>query len=236
MKRSSLALLGALFVAGAIPAAASAQEIQLGVTATPIVAPVCPANAQGTECTIVLPEATAYETLSDGSSDPATVTKPGVISSFTVGVSEISSNAKTRASYVSSLDSAYGGSPAVRMVVLRPIGKSTSYRWQVAAQTPSFSLSDYLGSVVQFPLIAPVPVVRGELIGITVPTWAPILSIELSTSKFAYRQSYSKDCNGSSREDFAQLRIGLVATYGCDYTGTRVEYSATETTSPPTTS
>ncbi len=90
----------------------------------------------------------------------------------------------------------------------------------------------FLGQVVQFPLATSIPIRRGDTIGLTTPTWAPVLSIMLPTKKFAYRQSRKTGCNNPPGISQAQLTIGQTAPYGCDYPGTRVEYTATEITNP----
>ena len=61
MKRAVTALAAAILAAVLVPAAASAANIEIGVTASPIIAPTCPANAQGSACAIVLTHVTAYE-------------------------------------------------------------------------------------------------------------------------------------------------------------------------------
>ena len=75
-----------------LPASASAQIIELGATKTPLVAPTCPPNVTPVQCTIVLTRATALETIRDGIAYPTTVTRPGAIVAFTVGLSRLSSN------------------------------------------------------------------------------------------------------------------------------------------------
>jgi 6-phosphogluconolactonase (cycloisomerase 2 family) len=75
-------------------------------------------------------------------------------------------------------------------------------------------------------------VTRGETIALTTPTWAPVLSIDLSTDHFAYRQSRSRNCNSPPSTTQAQTQVGQGTRYVCDYPGTRVEYSATEVTNP----
>ena len=68
-------------------------------------------------------------------------------------------------------------------------------------------LQPYLGYVVQFPLATPIPVVPGEVVALTVPTWAPVLTYNLST-KIAYRQSRTANCAHAGHYQNAQLTIG----------------------------
>ena len=81
---------------------------------------------------------------------------------------------------------------------------------------------------------------RGELVALTVPTWAPVLSFDLSTTKFSYSQSRTlsrttggtSSCNTSAGANLAQITIGQLSNYSCNFPGTRVEYSALEITTP----
>ncbi len=86
MKRAVSAAAAILMAAVLVPATASAADLQIGVTASPVISPTCPANAQGTACKIVLTQVTAYETLRDGVANPGTIKQSGVISAFTLGL------------------------------------------------------------------------------------------------------------------------------------------------------
>ena len=232
MNRFCLALAAAILTIGVLAGTASAAEFELGSTTTPVTSPVCPAGLPATECAIVLTQVTAMETVRDGVDYPTTVKTAGELVAFTVGISGISTDSKTFKKDVSYLNSRFGGPPEAALTVLRPLGPRSSFRWAVAAESLPFQLLPYVGEVAQFPLVQPLPVVPGEVIGVTVPTWAPVLSIDLTPTKFAYRQSRSTTCTSLSANVLAQLTIGESAGYGCNYTGTRIEYSATEITAP----
>ena len=230
MKRIVAAVAAVLMLSGtAIAAAATAVPTrQIGVDGVKLVAPTCPSGATGSACTIILPKVTAFATERNVTANPTTVTASGTISSFQVGVSELSSDAKLRSSYLSGLNASYGGAPQVRLTVLRPRGNPAAERYEVVEQSPVYDLTTDLGKVVNFKLATPLPVVRGEALALTVPTWAPVLSIKLSTTKFAYRQSRSSNCAAVPKTSYAQFHLGNQALYGCTYKGTSVEYSATE--------
>ncbi len=232
MKRSLLALAAAALTAGGLPSWASAQAIELGQTSTGLVSPVCPKGVSQANCTIVLTQVTAVETLRDGSAYPTTVKKAGEVVAFTLGLSALSTDKATVKQDISFLNSAYGGVAEAQLTVLRPLGPRRTFQWGVAAQSPLFHLERYLGQVVQFPLAQPLPVVPGEAIALTVPTWAPVLSFDLPPKSFAYRQSRKANCTHPASAIQAQLTIGAAATYKCNYAGTRVEYTASEITSP----
>ena len=232
MKRFLLPTVGATLLCGLLSASASAAVVELGATPTPLVAPVCPKGVAPAPCTIILTRATALETIRDTTAYPSTVKQSGRLVAFTVGLSALSSNATTAKNDVAFLDKTYGGDAQVAITVLKPVGSRNRWTWQMVEQGPVIDVQSYLGQVVQFPLTTTLPVVRGEAIALTTPTWAPVLSIDLSTSHFAYRQSRNYNCNNPPASSQAQLTVGQSTRYSCDYPGTRVEYSATEITNP----
>ena len=250
MKRAVSALAAALLAAVLVPAAASAADLKVGVTASPLRSPTCPANAQGIACTIILQQVTAYETLRDGVANPDTIRQSGVISSFTLGLA--GTNLITP-SVIAARDQEYGGPPEAQLTALLPTGTSQNPTYRVAAESDVVKLRGELGKVAEFPLTTPLPVVRGEILALTVPTWAPVLSIEQNTTKFAYAQSRVKGstvltipattttpatrkrvstCIAPRTTNFAQVVVGELSGYSCVYPGTRIEYSALEITTP----
>jgi hypothetical protein len=241
MKRSLLATAGAVALCGLIPAAANAAIVELGATTTPLIAPSCPKGLATTQCTIVLNRVTALETIRDNVAYPSMVKQTGRLVAFSVGLSALDSNPTTAQNDVKFLDKSFGGDAQAQISVLKRVGPKTKWTWQVVAQSPPVDVQPYLGQVAQFSLATSIPVVRGETIALTTPTWAPVLSIDLSTAHFAYRQSRSRNCFTPPTANQAQVTIGGSTPYVCDYPGTRVEYSATEVTDPvptpaPTTS
>lgn len=232
MKRSLLALAGAVALGVALPASAAAATVEVGVSTTPLVAPSCPKGVSPSQCTIILTRATALETIRDNTAYPSTVKQAGRIVAFTVGLSSLSTNATTAQKDIKFLDTTYGGDAQVQLTVLKLVGKANLRNWQVVESSPLVDVQSYLGQVVQFPLTTSLPVTRGETIALTTPTWAPVLSIDLPTAHFAYRQSRSRNCNNPPSTSQAQTQVGQSTRYVCDYPGTRVEYSATEITNP----
>ncbi|HWE13862.1 MAG TPA: hypothetical protein VG365_10145 [Solirubrobacteraceae bacterium] len=239
MKRIPLAIAPLLIaLALVLPAAASAQVVELGKTSTPIVAPSCPSGVSPAQCFIILTRTTAVQSVSDGVLYPTKVKKAGWIVAFTVGLSKLSTSAKTEASYLHTLDRAYGGTPQVALTVLKPGPRN---KYTLAAQSGTYHLIPFLGQVLQEPLALPptfstltaLPVTPGEVVGLTVPTWAPVLSYSLSPTKFAYRQSRKANCKNAAGTETAQTTVGASTRYLCNYTGTRVEYSATEIVNQP---
>ncbi len=223
MTRTFKAAIAAITVGAALaPATASAAITELGQTSTPVAAPACPTTVSKVNCTIILTKTTALETLSDGVSYPTTVKTAGKIVAFTVGL------AKLAKADISNLDTAYGGTSKIAITVLKP-GKNRL--WTVRSESPLFHVQPWFGHVVQFPLATTLDAKAGDAIALTVNTWAPILSIGLPAKQFQYRASRPSGCTTFNIQT-AQLTIGASQTYKCFYVSTRVQYTATEVTTP----
>jgi hypothetical protein len=249
MKRFSLIIAAATVLAVAlVPSLAAAAVIELGVNSTgsPIASPLpctttgtganatttCPNNTSPVNYLIILTRATALETVRDGNSYPTTVKQAGSIVAFTVGLSLLDTNPKAQRADLVYLDGKFHGRPQVQISVLAPVGPRGQFGWKVVAVSPVVFVRQYLGEVVQIPLAASIPVQPGDVIALTTPTWAPVLTISLNPKKFAYRQSRRLNCDLPPGISQAQATIGQFAQYKCDYAGTRAEYSATEITAP----
>jgi hypothetical protein len=203
----------------------------LGQTSTPLRTPTCATSL----CQIVLTRATGLETISDGVGYPTTIKKAGELVAFTVDLAAITGTASESAhAEIHGLDTAYGGVTLAGITVLKPgKGSAGSKPWTVAAVSPFEHLQPFLGYTVQFPLATPIQVTPGETVGLTVPTWAPVLSYDLNTKKFAYRQSRKTNCKNAGSFENAQTTIGQTTPYKCDYAGTRVEYNVIEVYASP---
>jgi len=216
----------------AVPAIAIANSYEIGQTRSAVVAPSCPPSLPSSQCTIILTRVTALQTLRDGTAYPTRIKTSGRLVAFTVGLSALSSSASTRKSYIHFLDQTYGGTTQIAVTVLRPVGKKTQWKWQTVATSPLYHVQSYLGSVIQIPLDTSLEVKPGDVVALTTPTWAPVLTIDVPSKQFAYRQSRTANCNNPPGQEQAQLTAGQTAGYSCDYPGTRVEYSATEISYP----
>jgi hypothetical protein len=232
-----------------VPTAASAANVNIGATTTPLSSPTCPANVKPKYCTILLTQVTAYETLSDGVVNPDTVKQSGVISSFTLA---LSGTTLITPAVIATKDANYGGPPEAQLTALIPTGTAAKPSYRVVAQSEVVKLQSELGQVAEFPLTTPLPVVKGEVLALTIPTWAPVLAIEQTKTQFSYSQSRASStvmtkvtasggatktekvstCGEAATVNLAQIVVGELSNYTCNYLGTRIEYSALEITTP----
>jgi hypothetical protein len=117
-----------------------------------------------------------------------------------------------------------GTVPAARIAVLKPEDKAASFR--LKAQSPVVELSDELGSKPIFTLNDPIPIRKGDIVAISVPTWIPNFAIDLSNDN-AWRASRDRSrCENPDdiKAGKPHQKVGSERTYGCVYRQARVLY------------
>lgn len=215
-----LAALLALLVAVCASAAAAAGTgsnitVVLGQTAsTPN--PSCP----GSPCQAV-GSVTGFQVSNGQTSLPFLVNRAGKVTSWTLALSKPTNNQR------SFFNGFFGTPPEARLAILRRVPKSNPPRYSLRRQGAVHVLSPYLGQTVRFG--ASLPVDRGEIVGLTIPTWAPAFAQGLSASS-AWRASREPGkCTKPAdvRQGDPQERVGSRATYGCRYSTARLLYTAT---------
>lgn len=119
-----------------------------------------------------------------------------------------------------------GGESSAAIVVLNADPKLAR---RVVAKGPLQKLTDYLGQTVQFPLTQTLPIKKGQYIGLTVPSWAPLLQLALG-SDTSWRASRPKTlCSDPAVTSMQTALLGdrSSATFACLYRTARLTYSAT---------
>ena len=96
-------------------------------------------------------------------------------------------------------------------------------------QSPLEVLNPYFGTTPIFALEHPLSVLQGQIVALTVPTWAPMFAFNVSEED-TWRGSRLED-HCASKEDIQgghpQQGVGKVKTYGCFYSNARLLYTAT---------
>jgi hypothetical protein len=205
-----LAALAAL----ALAAPAEARIVEVG-TAHGGTAPSCPASP----C-LAVSRTTGYQTAVGSSAGPYRVPADGRIVAWTVDLGAPNGR------QVAFFDQAFGRASAGITVLRR--GKKKLQRFNVG-QGPVVQLAPYFGQVVQFPLETTIAVRRGDIVALTVPTWAPVLTQLLSDSS-AWLASRPKGGCDDTDTQTAHVKTGPTR-YRCKYTA-RLTYSATLVTTP----
>lgn len=205
---------GALVAALACAAPASARIIEIGAAAADAV-PTCPSSP----C-LAVSRTTGYQAKVVDSRDAYIVPAAGRIVAWTISLG----NPDER--QIEFFEGNYGESSA-NLTILRR-GKRLYHR--VMAATPVQRLQTYFGQKVQFPLDRSIPVKKGYVVALTVPTWAPALT-QLTEDGSSWRASRAKNRCNDTETQTAQTRVGQRTQYRCLYKA-RLTYSATLITTP----
>jgi hypothetical protein len=210
MRRISAAA-AAITALALVPASANAKIIEVGATTEPMV-PACP----GKPC-LAISKTTGYQAKVGTNRGLMTVPANGRIVAWTIVLS------KPSAPQIKFFESNYGG-PAQAGITILKVGKRL--RDTVKASGPLVSLTPYFGSTAQFPLATSIPVLKGDLVALTVPTWAPALQVGLGGDT-SWRASRGRDKCKDTELQTAQLNEGDMAQYYCLYRTARLTYTAT---------
>ena len=216
----AIALAGCLAVlvvmaAGAGAAANSHTTVVLGSTST-VPDPSCPelpCQAVGS--------VTGFQVSTDQGSLPFLVRKAGKVKAWTLTLAQPTS---TQRSFFNGF---FGTPPEARLSILRRIPGTDPPRYNLRSQGSIHVLSPYLGQTVKFG--ASLPVEKGDIVGLAIPTWARTFSQNLS-AKNAWRASREEGkCTNTTdvRQGEPQQSIGKRANYACRYSTARLLYTAT---------
>ena len=205
----------ALFGSSAGAATASKTTVVLGATST-TPDPSCPSLP----CQAV-GSVTGFQVSNSQTQLPFRVARPGKVKSWTLTLAQPTNSQR------SFFNGFFGTPPEARLAILRRVSGTEPPRYNLRSQGSIHVLSPYLGQTVKFG--ASLQVQQGDIIGITVPTWAPAFSQGL-TAKNVWRASRELGkCTNSTdvRQGQPQQQVGKRATYACKYSTARLLYTVT---------
>ena len=207
-----------LLIAFGGSAGAAAREhttVVLGNTAT-MPDPSCPESP----CQAI-GSVTGFQVRTSQGQLPFRVRKSGKIKSWTLTLSQPTPSQR------SFFNGFFGTPPEARLAILRRIAGTNPPRYALRAQGSIHVLSPYLGQTVKFG--ASLRVRAGDIIGLTVPTWAPAFAQGLSSNNAWRASREAGKCTNSTdvRQGEPQLKVGKRAEYGCRYATARLLYTVT---------
>jgi hypothetical protein len=196
-------------------ATASRTTVVLGDTGT-MPDPSCPDSP----CQAI-GSVTGFQVSTSQGQLPFRVRKDGRIKSWTLTLAEPTPSQR------SFFNGFFGMPPQARLAILRRIPGTNPPRYELRAQGSIQVLSPYLGQTVRFG--ASLRVRKGDIVGLTVPTWAPAFAQGLdSTSSWRASREAGKCVDSTDvRQGEPQLRVGGRAEYGCHYSTARLLYTVT---------
>ncbi|HET7416074.1 MAG TPA: hypothetical protein VFJ61_00400 [Solirubrobacterales bacterium] len=210
----SLALLVSL-VADSDAASVSRTTVILGQTSTEPdpSCPELPCQAIGS--------VTGFQVNNGQTRSPFEVPHDGTIKAWTLTLAQPTNSQR------SFFNGFFGTPPEARLAILRLVPGTNPPRYSLRSQGSVKVLSPYLGQTVKFG--SNLEVEKGDIVGLTVPTWAPAFAQELSADN-AWRASREPGaCKNATdiRQGEPLQQVNRRATFGCKYTTARLLYTAT---------
>ncbi len=216
MKRSRNTVLALAVGALALPAAGYAAIAEVG-DAGGDVKPACPSDP----CRAI-PKTTGFQVKVGDTREVDNVKEDGRIVAWSITLGD--PGPKQTKFFNENL----GGEAEAQLTVMRA-GNKQYHR--ILAQGEPIKLAPYFGQKVQIPLKKSIPVKKGWVIGITVPTWAPALALN-QPGTTSWRASRNKGKCGDFDTQSAQTKTGQVVRFYCLYRTARLAYSATVISNP----
>ena len=222
MKRIYPAFFTTLALVLAIPAVAPATIAEVGVippTTTPETVPSCPASP----C-LAVSRTTGFQVKVATNTTLMSAPRAGSVVAWTITLG------RPNATQIKFFNANEGGEAQAGLAILRA-EKKPNLTYKLIASGPTVALKKYFGKAVQFPLERSIAVRKGDIIALTVPTWAPALALGFGKDT-SWRASREKKQCASTSSQSTQTSIGSAVQYFCLYQTARLTYSATLISTP----
>jgi hypothetical protein len=215
-------ILAAVALALVLPAGSSATLSEVGVippTTNPATVPSCPA----TPC-LAVSRTTGFQVKVGSTHNLVMAPRDGTIVAWTIMLG------KPNATQIKFFNANEGGVSEAGISILRPLPKP-NLTFKLIAQSPLVKLQPYFGETAQFPLESTLPVKKGDVVALTVPSWAPALALGYGNDTSWRASRPKKQCSSTSSQT-SHTQISTAVQYFCLYKTARLTYSATLISTP----
>jgi hypothetical protein len=221
MRRISTAIFASLLLALILPAGSLATLTEVGVipATTPETVPSCPA----TPC-LAVSRTTGFQVKVATANNLLSAPRAGTLVAWTISLGN------PNATQVKFFNTNEGGVAEAAIEVLRAQRKP-NLTYKLIAESPLIKLQPYFGKTAQFPLESTIPVKKGDIIALAVPTWAPALALGFGKDT-SWRASRAKGACTTTSAQTTQTTVGSATQYYCLYQTARLTYSATVISTP----
>ena len=225
--RLTALVAGALLLAGiatvliardAAPAGAAKAKVLGNSKQTP--------NASCPNSCTAIGSVTGFQTIADGKKQPFKAREDGHVVAWSIDLGKPDKEQKT---FFGDLfgDNEFGDKSSARLAILKPEGKS---KFKLKSQTPAVGTSSESGRTPVYTVNDPLRIKKGDIVGITVPTWSANFVAGLSRNDNSWRASRSpKKCSDKLSDVKASKpadEVGKSRRFGCEFRGSRVLYWA----------
>lgn len=173
---------------------------------------------------------TGFQSIADGLARPYEAPFEGKIVAWSITLAKPSTvETKTTTNEVGFFNDFFGTPSQARIGVLRPVEDTNPPKYKLVRQSPIEILDPYFGTTPVFALDHPLTVLKGQVVALTIPTWAPMFAFNVSAENTWRGSRLPGQC--ISREAIQgghpQQGVGKIKTYGCYYSEARLLYTAT---------
>jgi hypothetical protein len=173
---------------------------------------------------------TGFQAIAGGVARPYEAPFEGKVVAWSITLAKPSvRETPTTSDEVGFFDEFLGKPSEARIGVLRPVEGSKPPQYTLVRQGPLEVLNPYFGGTPVFALDHPLTVLKGQIVALTVPTWAPMFAFNVASDNTWRGSRQPEHC--ASKEDIQgghpQQGVGKTKTYGCYYSNARLLYTAT---------
>jgi hypothetical protein len=221
MKRAIAAVLGGCLLALLVPAGSLATLAEVGTipATSPPTVPSCP-----TPSCLAVSRTTGFQVKVESNNNLEYMPREGTVVAWTISLG------KPTAEQIKFFNAHEGGAASAGIAILRA-QKKPKLAYKLIAQSPVVPLEKYFGKTAQFPLASTIPVKKGDIVALTVPTWAPALALGFGKGT-SWRASRGKGKCTTTGTQTTHTTIGSSVQYYCLYQTARLTYGATLISTP----
>ena len=222
IRATTAAVLASFALVLVLPAGSEATLTEVGVlppTTSPETVPSCP----GSPC-LAVSRTTGFQVKVGTTHNPVAAPRAGTVVAWSIDLG------KPNATQIKFFNANEGGASEAGIAILRP-QKKPNLTYRLIAQSPLVKLEPYFGQTAQFPLETTLQVKKGDVIALTVPSWAPALALGFANTT-SWRASRPKASCSSTSTQTTDTVIGAPVQYYCLYQTARLTYSATLISTP----
>ncbi len=181
-----------------------------------------PPSCPKTPC-LAIGSVTGFQARTPAANLPFRVPERGEITAWTISLALPTNKQR------SFFNDFFGPPPEARIAILKRVPGTRPPRYALRSQSPIRVLTPYLGQRVRFGLSRPLQAQPGNIVALTVPTWAPAFGISLSGKNIWRASRHSGRCRSAA--DLRRSRPHQIPNskraYACRYRGYRLLYTAT---------
>jgi hypothetical protein len=184
---------------------------------------------------VAVSQTTGFQVKVGSTHSITTIKRSGSIVAWTLTLGSPTTSAPAgQISQTTYFDQHEGGAAQAGIAVLKP---GLHLEYTLVGQSPVEQLLPYFGETVQFPLAASIPVKKGDILALTVPTWAPVLALTNAAGHtygkyVSWRASRPKSGCKVTSSQTAQQSLRSNTQYACLYQSVRLTYSALLVSTP----